>query len=82
MFLTTGALLFGVTARLIHKISHDMEVVAALLSRRVLSIEWYMIYRIDNEVNCSLSVGPKFTINSITILVYFVVFQPLWVIFF
>lgn len=46
MFLTTGALLFGVTARLIHKISHDIEVVAALLSRRVLSIEWYMIYKL------------------------------------
>lgn len=46
MFLTTGALLFGVTARLIHKISHDIEVVAALLSRRVSSIEWCMIYKL------------------------------------
>ena len=46
MFLTTGALLFGAEARLIHKISHDIEVVAALLSRRVSSIEWIMIYKL------------------------------------
>lgn len=44
MFLTTGTLLFGVTAILIHKISHNIEVVAALSSRRVSSIEWSMIY--------------------------------------
>lgn len=58
MFLTTDALFFGVGAGPMYKISHDTEVMATFLSRRVSSIEWNMT-QTNNEVCCSLSVGPK-----------------------